>query len=74
VPEWRRLGDLVSKVDLKEGRIDMSYNGEQRERREQRRREMGGAEGMVEGIKIITRTLTGAPSMKLAEPEEGLWS
>jgi hypothetical protein len=66
VPERSRLGDLVIEVDLKEGRIDMRCNGMQRERREEGRR-------LGEGIGILTRMGTGAPSMSFASEEEE-WS
>lgn len=69
MPDWRRLRDLVIEFDLKAGKVDISVNGEQTERREQRRRR--GGQG-----KVVTRTGTGASIMVIAEvinEEEGLY-
>jgi hypothetical protein len=60
VPDWRRLRDLAIELDLKEGMIDISFNGEQTVRREERRRR--GGQG-----KVVTRTGTGASFMIIAE-------
>jgi hypothetical protein len=63
VPDWRRLRDLAIEFDLKAGKVDISFNGEQTERRR-------GGQG-----KVVTRTDTGATFMVIAEmidEEKGL--